>query len=105
MKRISIQQSQFYIPLQTENIKTWTKVCAFTLTPLEEGWERVNYFGESLLDEKGNIRPTEWIYILVNKSLKFRPQKTPAVRQGFRNNYYLSKDQYFLNLESLSSNP
>ena len=67
MKRITIKQSQFYIPLQTHNIKPWTKVCAFTLIPIEDGWERVHYYGESVLDEKGNIRPTEWIYILVNK--------------------------------------
>ena len=67
MKRITIEQSQFYIPLQTEHIKPWTKICAFTLTPQEDGWEKVRYFGESILDEKGNVRPAEWIYILVNK--------------------------------------
>lgn len=67
MKRITIQQAHFYIPLETEHIKHYTKVCAFTLSPDKDNWEKVRYYGECILDERGNIRPHEWIYILVNR--------------------------------------
>ena len=68
MIRITPEQSEFYIKLPT-NKKD--KADAFTLIPvtIEEGWERVQYLANAVLDPTGNVRPTEYVYILVNKSV------------------------------------
>lgn len=66
MIRITPEQSEFYIKLPT-NKKD--KADAFTLIPDEDGWERVQYLANAVLDPTGNVRPTEYVYILVNKSI------------------------------------
>lgn len=68
IKRISIEDSQFYIPLKQGEIE---KAVAFALFPSQDypGWEDVKYFGESIFDSSGSIKKIEWIYILVNKSI------------------------------------
>jgi len=66
MIRITPEQSEFYIKLPT-NKKD--KADAFTLIPDEDGWERVQYLANAVLDPTGNVRPTEYVYILVNKSV------------------------------------
>ena len=70
MKRITSEQSRFYVPLDIENDKyALQKAKAFTCTPTEDGWEDVTYFGEAILDPTGSVRKPQWVYVLVNKSL------------------------------------
>jgi hypothetical protein len=67
MKRITKEESQFHIPFDTGTINSSIRVHAFSLIPHEDGWEKVQYYGESVLDRHGNIRKPEWIYVLVNR--------------------------------------
>ena len=47
------------------------KATAFTLTPdpANPGWDLVTYYQDSPLDRDGNLVPTEYVYVLVNKSM------------------------------------
>jgi hypothetical protein len=69
LKRITQDESQFYLHLDSENPSTPSRAVAFTLTDLGDGWERVDYFGESIFDPTGSIRKPEWVYVLVNKDI------------------------------------
>ena len=74
LKRITTEDAHFYKWLDP-SILTSEQVCrkavAFTLTPDPDspGWELVNYYQDSPLDREGNMVPTEYVYILVNKSM------------------------------------
>ena len=49
MKRITSEQSRFYVPLDVENDKyALQRAKGFTVTPTEDGWESVTYFGEAI---------------------------------------------------------
>lgn len=67
-KRITVEDSQYYIKLEPGNIDM---AVAFTLTPSKSdpNAEDVTYFGESVFDASGAIRKPEWMYVLVNKSI------------------------------------
>lgn len=73
MKRIQVDQSQFYVTLEPTDPYRCRKAVAFTLTPSTdagyEGWEDVTYFGEGILDPTLSIKKPEWVYVLVNKSI------------------------------------
>lgn len=73
MKRIQVDQSQFYVRLEPTDPYRCRKAVAFTLTPSTdpnyEGWEDVTYFGEGILDPTLSIKKPEWVYVLVNKSI------------------------------------
>lgn len=69
IKRITQEESQYYIRLDGEYPGKMQRAVAFTLTGIGDGWERVDYFGESIFDPTGSIRKPEWVYILVNKDI------------------------------------
>jgi hypothetical protein len=69
LRRITHQQSQYYLLLDSENPNDIARAVAFTLTDLGDGWERVDYYGESIFDPSGAIRKPEWVYVLVNKDI------------------------------------
>lgn len=66
MKRVTIEESQYYIKLSTDKIRN---ADAFVLIPEEDGWESIIYLANAVLDPTGNVRPIEYVYILVNKSV------------------------------------
>ena len=66
MRRVTPEESEFYIKLPTEKKD---KADAFTLFPDNDGWDRVQYLANAVLDPTGNVRPTEYIYVLVNTSV------------------------------------
>ena len=66
MKRVTIEESQHYIKLSPDKI---CKADAFVLIPEDDGWESVVYLANAVLDPTGNVRPTEYVYVLVNKSV------------------------------------
>lgn len=67
MKRISIEESQFHIPYPTGHLKSSVSPKAYSFHPHSDGWEKVRYYGESVLDQYGNVRKPEYVYILVNR--------------------------------------
>lgn len=73
-KRITIEDAHFYKLLDRNKLSSeeiCRKAVAFTLTPDPDspGWELVNYYQDSPFDQNGNLVPTEYVYILVNKSM------------------------------------
>lgn len=73
MKRISENETHFYLRLESGDPYICRKAVAFTLTPSNEpgweGWENVTYYGEGILDPTMSIKKPEWVYVLVNKSM------------------------------------
>ena len=70
MKRITEEQSRYYVPLDTNNDKNaLNRAIAFTVTREEDGWEYVKYFGEAILDPTGSVRKPQWVYVLVNSGM------------------------------------
>ena len=66
MKRVTPEESEFYIKLPASRKD---KADAFTLFPESDGWDRVQYLANTVLDPSGAVRPTEYIYVLVNKTV------------------------------------
>jgi hypothetical protein len=69
--RIPIEDIQYYIRLKPGEYKSATH---FALSPttdpgFEEGWEDVIYLKEPIVDSSGGMRMTEYVYVLVNKSM------------------------------------
>ena len=66
MKYITPEESHFYIKL---NSKNYHKADAFTRIPDGNGWDDVHYPASAILDPTGAVRPSEYVYVLVNKSV------------------------------------
>ena len=74
IKRITNEQAHFYKLLDSDKLspeEVCRKSVAFTLTPdpASPGWEFVHYYQESPIDQSGGLVPTEYVYVLVNKSM------------------------------------
>lgn len=66
MIRVSPEEAHYYIKLKPHQ---FNKADAFTLIPEENGWERVVYLANAVLDPSGAVRAPEYVYVLVNKSV------------------------------------
>jgi hypothetical protein len=70
MKRISPEETHFYVKLIDDDPRKMEKAVAFTLTDSDApGWQDVTYYGEGILDPTSSIKKPEWVYVLVNKSM------------------------------------
>ena len=74
LKRITIEDAHYYKSLNIDELSpdvVCRKATAFTLTPDPDmpGWDLVNYYQDSPIDQDGNLVPTEYVYVLVNKSM------------------------------------
>jgi hypothetical protein len=73
MKRITPEESHYYIKLEPGTPDLCRKAVAFSLTPSTDpgfkGWEDVAYYSEGILDPTLSIQKPEWVYVLVNKSM------------------------------------
>lgn len=74
LKRITNEQAHYYKLLDSDKLspeEICRKSVAFTLTPdpASPGWEFIHYYQDSPLDQSGNLVPTEYVYVLVNKSM------------------------------------
>jgi len=88
MYYVTPEESNYYIALKPEDVN---KADAFTLIPSRNGrysgdkWEDVIYLSNSILDENGTVKSTEYVYILANQSVPNMVKigmttKTPAER-------------------------
>jgi hypothetical protein len=75
-ERITPEQAHFYKWLDPDKLSSeevCRKATAFALIPCTEqgweGWEEVKYYQDSPVDGDGNLKPTEFVYVLVNKSI------------------------------------
>ena len=74
LKRITNEQAHYYKLLDSDKLspeEICRKSVAFTLTPdpASPGWEFVHYYQNSPFDQSGKLVPTEYVYVLVNKSM------------------------------------
>ena len=74
LKRITVEDAHYYKSLNIDELSpdvVCRKATAFTLTPDPDmpGWDLVNYYQDSPIDQDGNLVPTEYVYVLVNKSM------------------------------------
>ena len=67
--RIDSKDIQFYIRLEPGEFKLATHFVLIPSKDMPDGWEDVIYLREPIMDASGGIRPTEYVYILVNKSM------------------------------------
>jgi len=66
MKYVTPEESHYYIKL---NYHQHHKADAFTWITGDDGWDHVYYLANAILDPTGNVRPTEYVYVLVNKTV------------------------------------
>lgn len=74
LNRITHSQAHYFKYLDTNKYApeyVCSKAIAFSLTPdpHNPGWELVNYYSETPFKDDGTLKPTEWIYVLVNSSI------------------------------------
>ena len=66
MKHVTPDESHYYLKLKPHQHR---KADAFTLIKEEDGWERVIYLANAVLDPSGAVKAPEYVYVLVNKSV------------------------------------
>jgi len=69
MKRITSEETVKYLAIPIEDPSIYTRAVAFTLTPIDDEWEEVQYYGESIEDPSYGIKKPEWVYVLVNRHI------------------------------------
>ena len=66
LKYVTPEESHYYIKLSH---KQYHKADAFTRVPDGDGWDSVHYLASAVLDPTGVVRASEYVYVLVNKSV------------------------------------
>lgn len=71
MERITEIETQYYRKMNPEmdfkyNMK---QAIAFTLTPMDDGWDKVTYYGEAWVDPTNSVHKPHYVYVLVNPSI------------------------------------
>jgi hypothetical protein len=71
MERITELETKYYRKLNSETDFRYNmdQAIAFTLTRLEDGWDKVTYYGESWIDPTNSVHKPHYIYVLVNPSV------------------------------------
>jgi hypothetical protein len=66
LKYVTPEESHYYIKLSH---KLTHKADAFTRVADGDGWDSVYYLASAILDPTGAVRASEYVYVLVNKSV------------------------------------
>jgi hypothetical protein len=66
LKYVTPEESHYYIKLKPGQ---YHKADAFTRIVEEGDWDTVYYLANAVLDPSGAVRPLEYVYVLVNKSV------------------------------------
>jgi hypothetical protein len=69
--RINAEDIQYYIRLNPSEYRMATHYALIPTTDpkFEPGWEDIIYLKEPIVDSSGGVRSTEYVYVLVNKSM------------------------------------
>ncbi len=69
--RVNTDDIQYYIRLKPGEYGMATHYALIPTTDpgFKEGWEDVIYLKEPVIDSSGGIRPMEYVYVLVNRSM------------------------------------
>jgi hypothetical protein len=66
LRYVPYHESHYYIKLEPHQHH---RADAFTHIKGDDGWDHVYYLANAIMDSTGNIRPPEYVYILVNRSV------------------------------------
>jgi hypothetical protein len=66
LKYVTPEEAHYYIKLSH---KQHHKADAFTRVPDGDGWDSVYYLASAVLDPTGVVRASEYVYVLVNKTV------------------------------------
>lgn len=66
LRYVTPEESHYYVKLHPHQHH---RADAFTTIKSDDKWDEVHYLANAVLDPTGNVRPPEYIYILVNKSV------------------------------------
>lgn len=70
IKRLTKEQLSSYRKLQERDLRYGMRsVVGFTLTPFDDYWEDVEYYGEGFKDPTESAIKVNWVYVLVNPSV------------------------------------
>lgn len=67
--RVPAEEIQYYIRLKPGETKRATHYALVPSSDMPPGWEDVIYLAQPLTDSSGGVRPLEYIYVLVNRSI------------------------------------
>ena len=69
--RILQEETQFYRKLDPETDMAYNmdQVTSFTLTPIDQRWDKVDYYGEAWIDPTYGIYKPHYVYVMVNPSI------------------------------------
>jgi hypothetical protein len=71
--RITQEEANRYVKIESGDPNTCRKAVAFTLTPSTEpgweGWEDVTYYQDGIVDPTDSVKNPEFVYVLVNKGV------------------------------------
>lgn len=76
LKYVSPEAARYYVEIERDDPQRWSKAVAYTLKPsvdpklvAEGGWEDYVYLAAGITDPTYSVRKSEWVYVLVNKSV------------------------------------
>jgi hypothetical protein len=71
IQRIMQEEAQFYRRLEPQNdfVYNMNQAVGFTLSPLDERWDQVDYYGDAWIDPSYGIYKPHYVYVLVNPSI------------------------------------
>lgn len=76
LKYVTPEQARYYVELDRDDPDRWMRAVAYTLKPTdnprlmeEGGWEDYVYLGAGVSDPTYSVQRSEWVYVLVNKSV------------------------------------
>lgn len=71
MERITDVEAKYYRKLNSEIDFRYNmdQATAFTLTRMEDGWDKVTYYGEPWVDPTSSVYKPHYVYVLVNPGI------------------------------------
>ena len=76
LKYVSPGESRYYVEIDRDDPSKFHRAVAYTLKPTvdprlqaEGGWEDFVYLAAGITDPTYSVRKSEWVYVLVNKSV------------------------------------
>jgi hypothetical protein len=76
LKYVTPEEARHYVTVERDDPFRWSKSIAYTLVPTKNpdlakqgGWEDFVYLGHGVTDPTYSTQPSEWVYVLVNKSV------------------------------------
>lgn len=76
IKYVTPEDSRYYVEIERDDPSKFNKAVAYTLKPAKDpklqaegGWEDFVYLAAGIVDPTYSVRKSEWVYVLVNKSV------------------------------------